>query len=123
LNEEVVVYLVSISGNRAGAEQLAEHLAPMGMSVAVLEGVYYGTHIDTTILPLFPRADTARARAAPSAPPKAARLTAAAKAAARARPAAAARQAAKVVAAAKGAGPGRDSEFATNIYVSDRGSS
>lgn len=52
LNEQVVVYLVSISANRAGAELLEAHLAPMGMSVLVIEGVYYGSHIDTTILPL-----------------------------------------------------------------------
>lgn len=52
LNERAVVYLVSISGNRAGAELLQAHVAPMGMSVVTVEGAYYGTHIDTTILPL-----------------------------------------------------------------------
>eukprot|EP00928_Gymnodinium_smaydae_P037163 TRINITY_DN25838_c0_g1_i2.p1 TRINITY_DN25838_c0_g1~~TRINITY_DN25838_c0_g1_i2.p1 ORF type:complete len:457 (-),score=2.62 TRINITY_DN25838_c0_g1_i2:7-1275(-) len=52
LNAEVAVYLVSISGNRAGADLLKSHLNRQGINLLLIEGVYYGAHVDTTILPL-----------------------------------------------------------------------
>ncbi len=48
-----ILYLVSCSGNRMGGEWLRRALGP-GYRVHFLEGVYEGTHIDTTVTLLGP---------------------------------------------------------------------
>lgn len=46
-----ILYLVSCTGNRIGGQWLANVLGP-DYRVHILEGLYQGSHIDTTILPL-----------------------------------------------------------------------
>lgn len=48
-----VLYLVSDSGNRIGAKWLQSTLGP-DFRVRTYEGVYSGTHVDTTITPVRP---------------------------------------------------------------------
>lgn len=48
-----ILYLVSCSGNRKGGQWLQRTLGP-GYRVHLLEGVYDGTHIDTTVTLLGP---------------------------------------------------------------------
>ncbi|WP_165226601.1 inosamine-phosphate amidinotransferase 1 [Aquisphaera insulae] len=48
-----ILYLVSVSGNRLGAHWLQSILGP-DFRVRVYDGIYGGTHVDTTITPVRP---------------------------------------------------------------------